>query len=145
VCVACLTTTNCATGLTCVNNQCVQCTTSGECGVSTPYCSARGMCVQCLVDTNCGTGLVCGPTGSCVQCNVNADCSDAGVATCDTTTHTCTSTACAQIRSGNCCADFVLLGDPTAEAACLQAANQNNTTTCQQILIALQRYGYCVR
>jgi hypothetical protein len=164
-----VSTINCGSGLSCVNNRCVQCTSGAQCTATLPYCAASGFCVACLVDINCGTGLVCSAAGGCVQCNVDTDCAgnragpycntstntcvacltdancgDAG-ATCNTTTHTCTAaiTPCYALRTaaGCNCSTFGALGEPAVEAQCVMAVTQNNVTECQALLATLQQLG----
>jgi Cys-rich repeat protein len=92
-CEECLLDSHCATGMACVNNNCVQtCTTDAECAASpmTPVCNTAampGQCVQCLSDTQCagvvdGNGVPrphCRLAGTqnanqCRACNTTTDC-----------------------------------------------------------------------
>ncbi len=75
---------------------CVQCdsTNHSACTGGTPICDGTSdTCRACTGNADCASGQVCDTSsdalgGQCVQCNTNADCSGA---TCNVSTHTCSS------------------------------------------------------
>jgi hypothetical protein len=93
-CVDCLVDSQCpAASRFCVQGLCVQCKTSGDCGIgTTPACwPANHTChAACTSNQQCQNGApICNAgTGVCVGCNSAADC-PSSQSFCDTTTQQC--------------------------------------------------------
>jgi hypothetical protein len=67
---------DCATGLTCRNNLCVEsaCQADSDCAAPTARCSAEQVCVECDAPSHCTSGACDLATHSCVECLESTHC-----------------------------------------------------------------------
>jgi hypothetical protein len=87
--------------LNCVQNNCVECRTTGDCQAGLK-CSDKNTCVECTQKADCDGELKCNVNGQCVDCLRNTHCENAEMPFCNTADNTCEA-GCQLLENGDNC------------------------------------------
>ena len=126
--------TECAAGLACINNGCVDlaCEADSDCLAPTPFCTSEHVCVECDDSSHCGSGACDSATHACVECLDNAQCTS-GV--CDQTAQKCVECLdSAQCPAGACNATTQTCVECLGDAQCANGVCDTAAQMCVQCL-----------
>lgn len=107
-CVECVVVGDCTGAGGCVGRTCVECDANADCTSPTASACDANACEACDADADCthlsGTPVCDEPAGTCVACTADTEAARCGANSCNTTTHTCTTTPRASVDPCETCA-----------------------------------------